>query len=187
MTATPPTPDGESGLTRHPRRQAPSPSVGQTLSRVSADAGPTPDGSGSSGVTPSPVPVRPHPLRPCIDCGQPSEGSRCPEHTVDRRRGRAQRSHQWRVLSARIRKQQPWCEHCHATEHLQVDHIVPVSVDPSREYDVSNLRVLCRPCHGRAARNQHHAGLGAGTRQALGNRKPGGRLPLGLTPGVGPS
>ena len=46
--------------------------------------------------------------------GQPTAGTRCPEHRgYDRR---------WRVLSERARKLQPWCSDCGATEDLQADH-----------------------------------------------------------------
>lgn len=30
---------------------------------------------------------------------------------------------------------------------LEVDHVVPVARDPSREYDLENLRTLCHACH----------------------------------------
>lgn len=102
-------------------------------------------------------------LRPCLDCGQATTGSYCGSHAVrapDLRRGREHRSHKWRRLSSRIRAAQPWCEHCGTSQRLQVDHRVPLSVDPSREYDVTNLRVLCAVCHGRVGSQQRgHGGV----------------------------
>ena len=32
-------------------------------------------------------------------------------------------------------------------ERVEIDHIVPVSEDPSRLWDLSNLRVACRACN----------------------------------------
>lgn len=92
-------------------------------------------------------------LKPCIAprCGELSEESRCPEHRIKYRPKSTKRSRnnptRWKALSRRLRRLQPWCTQCNATEHLTVDHIVPVSVDPDREFDESNLQVLCKSCN----------------------------------------
>jgi 5-methylcytosine-specific restriction protein A len=43
------------------------------------------------------------------------------------------------------------CLHCLSkdlvTLAVDVDHIIPISVDPRRRLDLENLQSLCRPCH----------------------------------------
>jgi 5-methylcytosine-specific restriction endonuclease McrA len=58
------------------------------------------------------------------------------------------RSSSW----SKVRKQHisefPKCAACGRSKKLDVHHIVPVSVDPSKELDPSNLITLCSdPCH----------------------------------------
>lgn len=66
-------------------------------------------------------------LRPCITCGEPSDGPRCPEHTRDWRpkAPAAERGYDaaWERLSRRARRLQPWCSDCGATADLQLDHL----------------------------------------------------------------
>lgn len=93
-------------------------------------------------------------LRPCLDCGTPAAGPRCPEHTVtDTRTNRThvawRNDAKWKNLSKRLRKAQPWCSQCSTTVDLTVDHIVPVSQAPELAYAVENCDVLCRSCNGR--------------------------------------
>ncbi|MBF6330261.1 HNH endonuclease [Nocardia transvalensis] len=93
-------------------------------------------------------------LRPCLDCGEPSTTARCPEHAL---RDDRVRDHdhvhwnggRWKRLSARLRRVQPWCSSCGATDELTVDHIAPVSTRPDLAYELRNLQVLCRRCNGR--------------------------------------
>jgi len=54
-------------------------------------------------------------LRPCLDCGEPTALTRCPEH-----RGY---DAEWDRLSRRARRLQPWCSDCGSTEDLQADHL----------------------------------------------------------------
>lgn len=54
------------------------------------------------------------PFRPCLDCGTPSEGSRCREHEAERlaRRGNSDArgyDGRWRRLSHKARRLQPFC------------------------------------------------------------------------------
>lgn len=40
------------------------------------------------------------------------------------------------------------CEMCERwVEYIEVDHIVKRSIDPSRVFDPTNLRLLCHDCH----------------------------------------
>ncbi|MBF6328510.1 HNH endonuclease [Nocardia transvalensis] len=93
-------------------------------------------------------------LRPCLDCGEPSDAARCPEHARKDDRVR-DRNHvhwngaRWKRLSARLRRMQPWCSSCGATDRLTVDHITPVSERPDLAYEVNNLQVLCGRCNSR--------------------------------------
>lgn len=51
----------------------------------------------------------------------------------------------------------PFGEHEKAgevTPAVDVDHIVPRSVDRSLELDISNLQGLCRRCHSRKTRKE---------------------------------
>lgn len=39
------------------------------------------------------------------------------------------------------------CDKCGSKENLEIDHIVPISVDETLAFDMSNLQVLCSVCH----------------------------------------
>ena len=60
----------------------------------------------------------------CLDCGQPSDGPRCAEHTTDPKASAADRGYDaaWQRLSRRARKLQPFCTVCGTTDDLQTDH-----------------------------------------------------------------
>lgn len=51
----------------------------------------------------------------------------------------------WRQLSAQVRREQPWCAHCHRRRSRQVDHIV--SRRDGGTNDRRNLQALCWRCH----------------------------------------
>jgi 5-methylcytosine-specific restriction endonuclease McrA len=109
------------------------------------------------------MPVR----RPCLErgCREYADGSksRCPAHEAEYERKRKTPSQKiaqtskWRTLRARlIRKRRrsdgTWmCALCNAPitdqRDIELDHIVPVSVDESRAFDESNLRVVHRTCN----------------------------------------
>ena len=38
------------------------------------------------------------------------------------------------------------------------DHIIPLAVDSSREYDKDNIQALCRKCHSYKTLQEMHAG-----------------------------
>ena len=92
-------------------------------------------------------------LRPCLDCGEPTDDARCPPHArlnerrdPERQRREAAYDWTWRRLSQRARRTSPTCEVCGTTEDLTTDH-TPAAWErreaglPIRLADV---RVLCR-------------------------------------------
>ena len=102
-------------------------------------------------------------MKPCLTCGEPSDRSRCPEHRLDDHPNR-DRKHlhnnttRWKKLSRRLRRMQPWCSTCGATDDLTVDHIVPLTQRPDLAYELTNLDILCRSCNG--AKDGHLGGWG---------------------------
>lgn len=84
--------------------------------------------------------------RPCITCGEPTEGSYCTDHqpathqlSADARGYDAA----WRRLSKRARRLQPWCTDCGTTEDLTGDHLRW----PARQLE--DVDVVCRTCNSR--------------------------------------
>ena len=76
-------------------------------------------------------------LRPCLACGEPVAGSYCEDcqparpSSSERDKPAVHRNPAaWKALSKRVRRLQPWCLDCGATEHLQGDHIIPVKIAP---------------------------------------------------------
>jgi 5-methylcytosine-specific restriction enzyme A len=91
-------------------------------------------------------------LRPCIDCGEPCDGPRCPEHTApDTKPDATTRGYDaaWKRLSRRARRLQPWCESCGATEDLQTDHTPEAWARKTagKPIRLQDVRVLCGPCN----------------------------------------
>lgn len=101
------------------------------------------------------------PLRPCLDCGEPTPSTRCPAHTraleatrpSRRVKGRYDTRHNG--LRARTLREQPWCSVCRTpgTEDnpLQADHIVPHQWGGKNVR--SNYQTLCR-VHNAAKRDR---------------------------------
>jgi 5-methylcytosine-specific restriction endonuclease McrA len=88
------------------------------------------------------------PLYPCIECGKPSNGSRCEVHELPDHRRRPGYGHAWTKLSREIRKRNPWCVMCNRSGvPLHVDHITPRSLGGTDH--PTNLRTLCGDCHRR--------------------------------------
>jgi 5-methylcytosine-specific restriction endonuclease McrA len=52
-----------------------------------------------------------------------------------------------------MRQTNALCQCCKAALTTEVHHKVPLSVDPSRAYDASNLVALCQRCHQQAHRS----------------------------------
>jgi 5-methylcytosine-specific restriction enzyme A len=60
----------------------------------------------------------------------------------------AVRSPKWQSVRKEHLKKEPKCRACGKEKNLEVHHIVPVHMDPSRELDPSNLVTLCsEQCH----------------------------------------
>ena len=60
------------------------------------------------------------------------------------------RSSRWRAVRAAFLINNNSCAACGQTDHLQVHHIIPFNIDPSKELDESNLITLCEDeydCH----------------------------------------
>lgn len=57
------------------------------------------------------------------------------------------RAPQWSAVRDAWVREHPACAVCGTRKGLQVHHVVPISVDPSRELDRSNLMTLCEPHH----------------------------------------
>ena len=102
-------------------------------------------------------------LSPCLDCGEPTTGPRCPEHTVDPKASATDRGYDgaWTKLSRRARRLQPFCTDCGSTEDLQADHTPEAWQQKAagKAIRLKDIRVLCGPCNraagaarGRSAR-----------------------------------
>lgn len=67
-------------------------------------------------------------MRPCLDCGEPSDEVRCPTCSPPTTKQRGSSPEQrgygwhWRMLSRRARALQPFCSDCGTTERLTTDH-----------------------------------------------------------------
>src|SRR5882762_586011 len=61
-------------------------------------------------------------------------------------------THKGRKLRDRYKKMHPICESCETRLMNQVDHIVPVSIDPSLSFVSSNFQSLCTQCHEEKSR-----------------------------------
>lgn len=94
-------------------------------------------------------------LRPCIECGEPTNGSRCDAHA---RNWRPKGSYRklgydaaWDRLSRRARRLQPWCSDCGATEDLQGDHSPEAWVRKAagKPIRLQDIDVVCGPCNRR--------------------------------------
>ena len=95
--------------------------------------------------------------RPCIECGRPSQGSRCEIHALPDHRKRAGYGYAWTQLSREIRERFPWCAICGTSGvPLHVDHITPRSLGGTDH--PSNLRPLCSPCHHKHGKTRRSKG-----------------------------
>lgn len=60
----------------------------------------------------------------------------------------AVRSPKWSSVRKQHLLKQPQCQACGKTHKLEVHHIIPVHLDPSKELDLDNLITLCdNNCH----------------------------------------
>lgn len=75
-----------------------------------------------------------------------------PIETETRKENKKEYDTKWREYSIAYRKSNPFCVECLKTgvynsEHIHVDHIIPITEKPELKYDVNNHQSLCRrPC-----------------------------------------
>lgn len=111
-------------------------------------------------------------LRPCLECGELSPDSRCPECSRDRRRVKERETYQrqgrrdrqaghddarWRRLSRQARRLQPWCSDCRLTEtelkalgqRLEADHLPSAwaKYENRKPIILNDIEVVCGPCN----------------------------------------
>lgn len=90
-------------------------------------------------------------LRPCLVCGEPTNGPRCLEHTIDTQPSAAARGYdwQWQKLSKQARRLQPFCIDCGATTELQCDHSPEAwaAKAAGKPIKLSMVDVVCGPCN----------------------------------------
>ena len=93
-------------------------------------------------------------MRPCVDCGELTEGTRCAEHTEPHHGPKPSAQARgydaaWRKLSERARVLQPFCSDCGATEDLQTDHTPEAWArrEAGKRLRLQDVDVLCGPCN----------------------------------------
>jgi len=118
------------------------------------------------------------PKKPCARCGQPTDGTYCPDcqqsvlrqhnsnYKRDKHKGRfykrARWEHERRAFIAenarRHSRYRPVCEICgrpiRYSREAHVDHIIPHNGDARLFWDWDNWQVLCSSCHGRKTREE---------------------------------
>lgn len=102
-------------------------------------------------------------LRPCLVCGTPARGPRCPAHLL-RPQSRVLHGTPYTRLHEKIKRQtvaawvfrHGWvCPGYRVPPHavrvggLEGEHIIPHSLRPDLTYERSNYAVLCRSCNAR--------------------------------------
>lgn len=114
-------------------------------------------------------------MRTCVECGAPTEDSRCDQHKLKDSRPKpaiAQAAYdaQWRRLSKRARALQPFCSDCGALTDLQADHSVEAWERRGRGLAIrlEDIDVVCGDCNRRrgAARGENVSRPGGVTRAA---------------------
>ncbi|MBX7452291.1 hypothetical protein GR927_30265 [Mycolicibacterium sp. 3033] len=91
-------------------------------------------------------------LKPCVQCGEPSDRYRCPAHrprcTKPSRQSRGYDA-AWQKLSAQARRLQPWCSDCGATDDLQCDHTPQAweRWNAGKAIRLRDVEVVCGPCN----------------------------------------
>lgn len=127
-------------------------------------------------------------LRPCLVCSEPTEGPRCPEHTLDTKPSARARGYdaQWHKLSRRARRLQPFCSSCGAVDDLQADHTPEAWARKAsgKTIRLQDIDVVCGPCN-RARGAARGNAVTRGNAPSTTFPRPFGRRDLRYTPGVG--
>lgn len=98
--------------------------------------------------------------RPCLVCGVPSDGSRCPAHQIRPQERETYRPYTRLHYKLKAITVQRWvarygwvCPGYKRPAHpvrpggLEGEHIIPRSLRPDLMYELSNYSVLCRSCN----------------------------------------
>jgi len=87
-------------------------------------------------------------------CAAHADDAKVSSRANDLRRGSStQRGYDYRWQKTRkgYLDHHPLCVLCEAAGRVtaanEVDHIIPLQVDPMRKYDRTNWQALCKPCH----------------------------------------
>lgn len=96
-------------------------------------------------------------LRPCIECGEPTDSERCTDHKLKSPGGIKAAAyergydHAWRKLSERARALQPFCSDCGSTEDLQTDHSPRAWARKAagKVIRIKDVDVVCGSCNRR--------------------------------------
>lgn len=94
-------------------------------------------------------------LSPCIVCGTPADGTRCPDHTnpYSPKAPTTARGYDWawQQLSRRARRMQPFCEDCSTTDDLTTDHTPEAwkRKAAGKAVRLQDVAVTCRGCNAR--------------------------------------
>lgn len=127
-------------------------------------------------------------LKPCQKCGEPTDSTRCDEHTmrrepiVERTSARARGyTTTWDKLSKRARRLQPFCSDCGSTEKLSTDHSPEAWLRHEQGLPIrlTDIDVVCLACN-----NRRGAARGERVRRGLPDRsvKPQTRMGFGIIP-----
>ena len=96
-------------------------------------------------------------MKPCLKCGEPSEGRRCeicaPPASVLRKTSARERGYDaaWDRLSRKARRLQPWCSDCGTEEHLTADHLPGAweREEAGLPLRLEDVEVVCNDCNVR--------------------------------------
>lgn len=88
-------------------------------------------------------------LRTCLQCGEPCDGPRCPEHDTKGTATNRGYDAAWDRLSRRARRLQHFCTDCGATEGLQADHLPEAwaAKAAGKPIKLTMVDVVCGPCN----------------------------------------
>lgn len=104
------------------------------------------------------TPSLPTPPRPCLTCNQPTtnKGGRCDQHKQQHNQEtRFYRSTHWKQLRKLcMQRDGSQCVLCYRTGRLTAHHIKPRKHGGTD--DLSNLVMLCHPCHMKAESHDTH-------------------------------
>jgi 5-methylcytosine-specific restriction protein A len=102
------------------------------------------------------------PMYACLTCGIPTRnGNRCQQcaatHAAKHPTTARGYGADWQRVRRRILDRDQWtcylCQKILVGTDATVDHVIPLSIDPSRRLDEDNLRACCRSCN--SAKNNH--------------------------------